>query len=332
MTSHDWDCPICDTRTGHPQCRFTAGTLRCAEPGCRNPHHTWTGDGLDRDAVDLARQGWQVFPLRGKIPAIPGGRGVLDATSDPAQVAAWWGGPHRNANIGARVPTGLFVLDIDPRNGGLTSLAALEDTHGRLHATLTVWSGRGDLGRHLYYRHPGGKITSRRLGDGLDIKTSAGYCVAPRSLHPDTGQPYTWETRPPVATPAWLATLIRPGDEAKPRRPTAPMDLGVGFLDSIADTYSTTVRWPDILEPHGWVRVHGDGDTDCSRWRHPTATSPVSATIKNGCLFVYSTNTPFDVTEAAAPRGYTRFRAYAVLNHGGDLSSAARTLRIGAAA
>jgi hypothetical protein len=44
-------------------------------------------------------------------------------------------------------------------------------------------------------------------------------------------------------------------------------------------------------------------------------------------LFVYSQATPFQPTEAGAPRGYSRFRAYAVLEHGGDLRAAARALR-----
>jgi hypothetical protein len=44
-------------------------------------------------------------------------------------------------------------------------------------------------------------------------------------------------------------------------------------------------------------------------------------------LFVYSPNTPFTVTTPGDPHGYTRFRAYAVLEHGGDLSAAARALR-----
>ena len=53
----------------------------------------------------------------------------------------------------------------------------------------------------------------------------------------------------------------------------------------------------------------------------------MSATVRHGCLFVYSTNTPLDITEAGDAHGYTRFRAYAVLDHGGDLSAAARALR-----
>jgi hypothetical protein len=35
----------------------------------------------------------------------------------------------------------------------------------------------------------------------------------------------------------------------------------------------------------------------------------------------------FDVTEPSNPKGYTRFRAYALLEHGGDMRAAARHLR-----
>jgi hypothetical protein len=47
--------------------------------------------------------------------------------------------------------------------------------------------------------------------------------------------------------------------------------------------------------------------------------------------FVYSTNTPFEPTESGNPHGYTRFRAFGVLNHNRDLSAAARAIKKGAA-
>ena len=62
-------------------------------------------------------------------------------------------------------------------------------------------------------------------------------------------------------------------------------------------------------------------------WRHPAATSVLSATIRHDVLFVYSTNTVFEVTEAEAPHGYTRFRAWAMFKFGGDLSAAASAAR-----
>ena len=63
------------------------------------------------------------------------------------------------------------------------------------------------------------------------------------------------------------------------------------------------------------------------KWRHPRATSTLSATVTDGSLYVYSTSTDFEVTAAGEPHGYSPFRAWAVLHFGGDLSVAARAAR-----
>lgn len=284
-------------------------------------------------ALGYVARGWEAFPLNGKAPlgaAAP--HGVLDATTDPAQIEAWWT-RWPNANIGVRVPETLFVLDLDPRKAGAAeAFAELERINGPLPATLTAYSGRGDGGWHRYYLHPGGKLSSKRLPIGMDIKTSSGYVVVPPSVHPDSGQAYRWaDTRPPVAIPAWLEQLLRPpAPTARPRRIPSPFSFSA-IWDSIADHYSHSTTWHDVLTPHGWTCVKGDGDSDGSGWRHPSASTSCSATIKYGLLFVYSPNTPFEVTETEDPHGYTRFRAYAILEHGGDLSAAARALQGGAA-
>jgi Bifunctional DNA primase/polymerase, N-terminal len=312
-----------------------------------------SSDDIGVYAVEYAFNGWEIFPLRGKNPygrcglcvdrTNPGravakhptgecvhGRleaachGVLDASADFTIVNHWWSGPYAGANIGLRIPAGLFVLDVDPRNGA--DLDALETTHGQLPATLRCWSGRDDGGHHHYFQHQGGKVSSTRLPAGFDVKTHGGYAVGPPSIHPATGQPYRWEQHPIVAPPGWLVDLLRPEIRApEPFRGPARAVNGCGT--SIADDYAASTSWREILEPHGWRIVAGDGDGDGSGWRHPAADSPCSATIRYGCLFVYSTNTTFEPTEASSPRGYTKFRAYAVLNHGGNLTAAARALR-----
>jgi hypothetical protein len=140
----------------------------------------------------------------------------------------------------------------------------------------------------------------------------------------------------PVIAPGWLVGLVR--DTPAPARPSTVFTGALSQLaagDSIADWYSETARWADVLGPAGWSLVGGDGDSDGSAWRHPDATSPSSATTRHSKLFVYSPNTPFEVTESGRPRGYTRFRAWAVTAHAGDLSVAARAaiaLRDGRAA
>lgn len=287
----------------------------------------WPADDLGAVALQYAQGGWEVFPLRGKVPAIAkhdGGNGVLDATGDVMQVAAWWT-RYPQANIGGRVPKGVVVVDIDP--GGHDAWQALIDEHGPV-TTRTAWTGRTDdggrLGRHLYFRHPGGKLRGS-IAANIDVKTHSGYTVLPPSIHPDTGRPYSWDdVAVPIADPpTWLSELLRERTTAA----TPSSRPGTYDGDSIADWYTATRTWADVLIPHGWHLVSGNGDEDGSRWKHPAATHSWSATIKHACLFVYSPNTLFAQTSAESPHGYTRFRAFAMLEHRGDLTAAANAAR-----
>ena len=302
---------------------------------------------LSEAAVAYATAGYEVFPLRGKLPhgncpacepRSPRYRphqahecehelchGLYAATSDSERIAHWWI-RWPEANIGARVPASLLVLDLDPRHGGHERLAQLERDHGPLPPTRVSISGRGDGGNHRWFLHPGGQVSAARLGGGVDLKTHAGYLLLPPSRHPATGQPYTWAepTLEPAALPAEWRQLLA-------LAPPAPMvrrlSLSPGRGGSVADAFNQATSWTQVLGLHGWTSSDPDPDADGARWRHPGATNPKSATIRHGLLFVYSAATPFQPTEAGAPHGYSRFRAYAVLEHGGDLRAAARALR-----
>jgi hypothetical protein len=318
-------------------------------------------------AIELAQHHWGVLPLREKVPAIPSahsrflvsatcacregllvrpnplrdckggcgrqGHGVYDATQDVAIVTEWWSGPYQGCNIGARIPESMLMIDIDPRHGGDQSWAALTAQYGPFPDCLMTNSGRGDGGRHLYVRRPPGGLTVQSLGSGIDLKTSSGYAVMPPSIHPDSGMPYTLVDGPVPKPPTWFVELVSANRLARNRSGfrfahTRSTSRFVS-LHSLADAYSSTSSWADVLEPHGWECLDIDPDEDGTRWLHPAATSSCSATIRYGCLFVYSTNTRFEVTEPGSPKGYKKFRAYAVLNHNGDLRAAARALRTG---
>jgi hypothetical protein len=305
--------------------------------------------GLGEWALAYAAAGYQVFPLRGKQPLgncsaceprSPRYRphqaaecshelchGLYAATSDPGRVGRWWG-RWPLANIGARVPASLLVIDIDPRHGGLERLAALEREHGPLPSTRISISGRGDGGQHRWFMHVGSQVSAAQLGAGVDLKTHRGYVLLPPSWHPATGKPYRWAepTLDPAALPAAWRRLLSPMPRPVPAaaRPTLPA-LARGTR--VAEAFDQATSWAQVLGPHGWTCPDPDPDADGARWRHPGATNPKSATIRHGLLFVYSQATPFTPTEAGAPRGYSRFRAYAVLEHGGDLRAAARALR-----
>jgi Bifunctional DNA primase/polymerase, N-terminal len=302
---------------------------------------------LGEAALAYAAAGYEVIPLRGKLPFgncpaceprspryrphQPGKcehelcHGLYAATCDPERVFGWWDRWPR-ANIGARVPASLLVIDVDPRHGGLGQLAELERGHGLLPTTRVSVSGRGDGGHHLWFLHPGGQLSAARLGPGLDLKTSSGYVLLPPSRHPVTGHPYAWAE--PVLDPAvlpasWWRLLGPPAATTTLRGPVPQPWEGT----SVAERFNEATSWAQVLGPHGWCCPDPDSDADGARWRHPGASNSKSATIRYGLLFVYSQATPFQPTEAGAPHGYSRFRAYAVLEHGGDLRVAARALR-----
>ncbi len=284
--------------------------------------------------LDYALAGWPVFPLNGKHPAIRSahplgdplrgrchgecgrlGHGVYDGTTDPERAAEMFAG-RPSANVGARVPDGLIVVDVDPRHDGHLALEALEAKHAPLPETLTARSGRGDGGTHRYYLAPGGTTTATRFGrTGIDLKFGGrGYTVLPPSLHPDTGRPYEWlNDLAPVALPTWFVALLRPERPKVQRRAARPTPA---HGDSPADWFREAHTWTDVLQgyaPAPWQLVAGDGESDGSGWRHPAATSKVSATVLHGLLFVYSPNTLLPVTEPGNPHGLTKFRAWALL-------------------
>lgn len=158
---------------------------------------------------------------------------------------------------------------------------------------------------------------------GFDLKSAGGFVVMPPTPHPATGHAYVAVDHP-IADAGWLARfVVKP--KPVPRAKACPR-VGRFTGDSPADWYTANHTWADVLEPHGWRCLNGTGDDDGDVWLHPTHTSDCSATISNGCLFVYSTSTVFEPTSPGTPHGYTRFRAHAELNFGGDMPAAARSL------
>ena len=88
------------------------------------------------------------------------------------------------------------------------------------------------------------------------------------------------------------------------------------------DDFNAKATWKEILEPIGWKVVFTSGDT--TYWTRPGKKFGVSATTKvsTGNLYVFTTSTTFEQEKA-----YSKFAAFAHLNHGDDFSEAARALK-----
>lgn len=190
-------------------------------------------------ALAYARRGWRVVPLHGvvrgrctcgrascpspgKHPLLP--RWPEAATTDPDTIQAWWRRwPRANVGIVCGAVSGLVVVDIDPRHGGDEALCELEERHGPLPETVEALTGGG--GRHVYFRHPGGRVASATLAPGLELKGEAALVVAPPSIHVSS-RAYSWELAhhpddaPLAEPPAWLLERTRTPAALGTARPT----------------------------------------------------------------------------------------------------------------
>ncbi len=186
------------------------------------------------DALAYSRRGWPVFPVHtiknghctcgkpeckdknneGKHPIgnlAPDG--VKNATTDERQIKKWWKAiPDANIGMATGKPSGVDVLDVDPKHGGDESLKQLEVEYGSLPDTVESITGSG--GRHILFQHtPGLKNSKIKDYPGLDVKTTNGYVVAPRSRH-ISGNTYEWEasSHPDdvllAPMPQWLIDIL----------------------------------------------------------------------------------------------------------------------------
>jgi hypothetical protein len=205
-------------------------------------------------ALAYSRAGWALLPLKGKepyhalLPQDDAGNArthlLVDTPATESVIRAWFAADSA-VNIGALFRSGArspLIVDLDPnkRNDeGAYKLPedrrrVLLDCEGFEPTTLRCRSGSG--GWHLYYRHPPAPtrvVSSKghRKGEGVDVLSGRGraYVVLPPSVHPDTGERYTWtdatggvELTPAQAIaamadlPAWPAWVVHSEIDTRP--------------------------------------------------------------------------------------------------------------------
>jgi putative DNA primase/helicase len=167
-------------------------------------------------ALAIAATGWGVIPLhtptdgacdchRADCPS-PGKHpwtknGLSDATTDGDQIRKWWG-LFPTANIGAVVPDGFIVVDVD-----VSDLATIIRSD-ELATTATSRTGRG---WHLIYRTTTPIRPKVGVREHVDLRGPGSYIVVPPSLH-ISGVRYEWVV--PIEdgiadAPAWVADAAR---------------------------------------------------------------------------------------------------------------------------
>src|SRR3712207_2831670 len=129
---------------------------------------TSTAEELLQGALDAARAGYEVFPLKpeAKEPAVEGG--FYAATRDEDQIREWWTGRYRGYAVGIATGrgSGLVVVDADD-----------QETTKLVEGRLGPPDVRTKRGAHWYRQHPrdGRVVSGKGVWEGeiltkLDVK------------------------------------------------------------------------------------------------------------------------------------------------------------------
>jgi len=321
--------------TAPPNVRLPRSEIRAGNP-CRDAAHQLSGAGVSSVPILLNGQKkpaveWKIYQTR-----IPTARDIDALYRHPRGIAV----------VGGSVSGNLEILDFDDPTAVPPWRALVDHEAPGLVGRLVV-AKTPSGGAHYYYRHDDTPAGNQKLAmalmpddDGLlipkargETRGEGGYAVvspSPGACHP-SGRPYLPVrgslTALPVLTCAERRLLL---DAARAQATWTPPPISdaphtgtsvVGHRPG--DDFNTRARWSDILERHGWRAVRSRGDEII--WRRPGKRDGQSATTGydgRAVLYVFSSNAhPFE-----PGRGYTRFTAYAVLEHGGDYKEAARAL------
>ncbi len=191
-------------------------------------------------------------------------------------------------------------------------------------------SGSQKLASHFdEHNHP--KVDFETRGTGAYVVTVG----SPPACH-IANKPYRLIknrlTQIPKITPAQRALLLdaarsfnRVVKPAQVDRKPATNGNGNGNGNGArpGDVLNSQATWAEIIEPHGWRPIGGRGEE--TLWRRPGKDFSFSATTNykgSDLFYCFSTNGyPFE-----SETSYSKFAAYALLNHGGDYRAAARAI------
>jgi len=222
----------------------------------------------------------------------------------------------------------------------------------------------GQPGRHLYGQSAeplkSGKLAritaedaKARTGDpgkttAIEVKAEGGYVLAPGCpaachesgrLYQHVGGPFIWEA--PPLSPQEVDILLNCARALDRSNPVTEQYQGAprpsaaalpGDEERPGTIFNRRATWDSILVPAGWqlVRVK----TGIAYWRRPGKQKGISATtgycsspVGGDLLCVFSSNaSPLDIPAGQDHACFSKFGAFAILDHGGNFSKAASAL------
>jgi len=304
-------------------------------------------------AISYLRAGLCVLPaiLAEKRPALAGWKQYQRRRPTERQVRSWFSSDQPVCVLAGAVSTNLEMIDFDHEGelfGRWRELVATEAPE--LVDRLVIEQSQSG-GRHAIYRCetavPGNRKLAQRTVEAASVEPViiAGKRHLPRRVSdrfevtitlietrgegglflcaPTPGYALEQGTfdQLPVLTETERAILIEAACALNEAVPPAQRHRGAASGGRPGDDYNARGEVREVLRRQGWQLVRGGVN---EYWRRPGKEQGWSATLKDGVLYVFSSNAaPFEPDRAYAP-----FTAYALLEHGGDFAAAAAALRV----
>jgi hypothetical protein len=305
-------------------------------------------------ALDFYDAGVSVIPAKedGSKAPITSWKQYQVTMADREQIASWFSGSATGIGVITGAVSGnLEMLEMEGRavNSGLLDEAReLAHNSGLGELWEIISNGYVEFtpsgGLHWLYRIadepvPGNTKLARRPGENDTVEVLAetrgegGFVVtAPShgSTHP-SGQPWVLLKGSPALIPMLSMeerNAIHNIFKALDRMPVKETLVQIlnqnvqnATSDKPGDQFNEKAQWQEILV--GWKIVYSANGV--TYWRRPGKDIGISATTGRNDgdnLFVFTTSTSFE-----AEKPYSKFAAFAHLNHGGDFSAAAKALR-----
>ncbi|MGH2508152.1 MAG: bifunctional DNA primase/polymerase, partial [Ktedonobacteraceae bacterium] len=285
----------------------------------------------------LAASGLSLIPIadseKKPHPILGAKHDLLKRPPTDKELDAWLGrGITSWAVASGAVSGNLVVLDFDEKHHpGLYDrwYDKLSDDQKAVVATCPISKTRNN-GKHVRYRtetpQPTTKLSRRVIKEKIETTSETrgegAYALIPPSPGYELIQGNLLDL--PLITDEMheeFVDVLRIFNEVEDK-PATEYEWVPGTVvdgDRPGDSFNKFATWEEILEPHGWVQESKD------RWRRPGKKDGegISATTNHAgvpMLYVFSS--------AAAPfeqnKGFSKFHAYALLEHGGDFKAAAR--------
>lgn len=250
-------------------------------------HITPQKNGLLEAAKSYAKKGLMVFPCHdasagvcscgnleckstGKHPRVNGW--MEQATNNIEMLETWWKlWPGANIGIATGPQSGVWVLDVDVKGGGLDQLDRILQENGPFGLTPSQKTGSGGL--HYFFTYDERVNSGTNKLPGIDTRSAGGLVIVSPSKNSNGSYDWINDFSTPIsAAPEWLIEKVCKREEVKAAFYQEPMNINFdGDFDHDCLSFISSFDRDTWLHVGMGLKAHG---LDQSLWDNWSKSCP----------------------------------------------------------